>query len=138
MWYYNFRDGRPKKPYKNYQEYLVKNFAVTRNGEFKCGYCNGRGKIIHPDEKPDVIEGHKMSRRILCQICEGTGISSSDESYRKAYKELLAEWKTAKDKWDQQYKLRISGLAKLTEEEIHALSIHMTDKEIKSFKQTSA
>lgn len=138
MRYYNYKDGRPKKPYKNYQEYLAKNYAVNRNGEFKCRPCDGRGKIIHPDEKPDVIEGYKLARRIPCQICDGTGIAISDDSYRRSYKERLAEWRKDKENWDRQSILRRSGLAKLTEEEIEALSISTTKEEDKLLsKQTS-
>lgn len=90
----------PKKPYKNLEEFLTSYRNV--DGFLKCPFCNGGGRVIHPDATPDVIEGHKLSKTIKCPLCMGSKIAESSSYYERYYKIELEKWKDAKLKWKEE------------------------------------
>lgn len=84
-----------------------------------CHRCNGNGKIIDPTEVPDVIEGHKLSRRIKCPDCAGSG-DADLEKIEELYNEYVAkqskeieDYQRRKDLYDDAVqKVRSLGLTK--------------------------
>lgn len=95
---------KPEKHYKSFEDCRLqcsfwKIKKLKNKNWFPCLSCRGDGIIIDPEEEPDPIEGHKMSRRIKCPRCGGTGKGTKKEimdEYKKwnnAYKEELKEYK---------------------------------------------
>lgn len=114
--YNNFEDARWKCSY--YKEEKLKDKKW-----FPCLKCRGDGIIIDPSEEPDIIEGHKLSRRIKCPKCKGSGIGTRKEimeEYRKwnnKYKEEMKEYRNDE-------KLVKNIFNRLSKEEVRALNRH--------------
>lgn len=84
---------RPKE-LKNlvaFKQFIIFPYSVDISG-FPCFLCSGVGIIIDPQEIPDVIEGHKLSKRIKCTKCEGNKTSDSKE-FRLEYKRRVDQWR---------------------------------------------
>lgn len=77
------------------ENYISKELPLPKEPKqiIKCFECFGYKWVIHPDAKPDVVEGHKFSRRIPCNIC-------SDEERFKAT--LNLENKNRQKKFQQE------------------------------------
>jgi hypothetical protein len=117
------RSERPKRPYRNLEEYrrYIVRFGSTK--EWPCLECRGCGRIYDPDDPPCPIEGNKLRNRIKCPKCKGSGEGSRKE-IREAYKAIIDKWKQDCLEFDRSQALRKSGLAKLTTDERKALGIY--------------
>lgn len=58
-----------------------------------CPACEGDGKFYV--DKPDPVEGHKMSRTVVCQMCAGEGYFSEDHKKAKAIEAYWNVWNVA-------------------------------------------
>ena len=104
-------DIRLKNPYihrRTFDKYTGKMDGVEKIAlKYPCSECSGNGRIVDPSEIPDVIEGHKLSRRISCPLCEGTGEHPLKEAFyqehydnmRQKYETELAEWNRLHNIW---------------------------------------
>lgn len=84
---------RPKelKNLTAFKQFIIFPYSVNISG-FPCLLCSGVGIIIDPQEIPDVIEGHRSSKRIKCTQCEGNKTSNSKE-FRSEYKRRIDKWR---------------------------------------------
>lgn len=100
------RATRPKRPYKSFEAFHKEKLNClspsVRSLVWPCFHCWGSARIIDPSERPDVNEGHKLSRRITCPHCVGG--QTTREVYRKVYNEEIARWKKAAALFDRNYK----------------------------------
>lgn len=74
----------PPDPYRGFEHYVAERREKSRRPvhkfgaaaeipEYPCQDCDGSGRILHPDAFNDPVEGHKMSERIYCPMCQGSG-----------------------------------------------------------------
>lgn len=92
----------PERPGKKggfvqwYQDFLKRTgLDLYRNmSPYPCWACYASGRIIDPKEKPDVVEGHKLSNRINCPKCSGTGKLSAKD-YEARFRKDLDNWSIA-------------------------------------------
>lgn len=91
---------KPTFGYDSFADFVAKHRVMNpycyRKGKkielkYPCFYCYGSGRIVDPQEISDVIEGHKLSRRIDCPKCIGTA-ESTHEVYIKVYLEKFDEY----------------------------------------------
>lgn len=91
---------KPTKLYANFAEFRQKigyfSDKLKDSSWFPCMECNGECRIIDPTEMPDPVEGHKMSTRIKCPKCSGTG--------KTTRKVLYAEYAKSVQKWKEELK----------------------------------
>lgn len=88
--------------------------------KYPCFYCYGIGRIVDPQEVSDVIEGHKLSRRIDCPKCEGTA-ESTEKAYIKVYGKIFDEYQKTLIEWSSLRNLWLN--LDLTEDDWRAIGI---------------
>jgi hypothetical protein len=115
-----WRKQRPERPYKNMAEASLKMCYGVPEGTWTCWECRGNKRIVDPNEQPDVVEGHKFSRRIDCPNCQGTG-QVPEWRFRKWYLAEMKEWKKKFADWQAQDRLVKHLLQPLTPEEYGVL-----------------
>jgi hypothetical protein len=119
LWYNQEQKGRAMK---SFAAFLLERPRVFRDGHFMCLRCDGSKRVIADYERPDPVEGHKMSDRVPCPKCGGTGYATEKE-WREYFK---AEQKNHREREKELKKindLKKQALAKLTLEERRALGI---------------
>lgn len=89
-------------------------------GKYKCPKCYGSGRIVDPNEEPDVIEGHKFSKRISCDNCSGKGYITGKQ-LKDIYKCEKEIQKIISQEIRKHNKLLASAKKKLTKEEFNAI-----------------
>lgn len=89
------RPQRPKelKNLMSFKEYIIFPYRDSiKKNQYPCFRCFSVGIIIDPNEMPDPVEGHKLSRRIKCIKCNGDKTSSSEE-FKLEYKRRVDLWR---------------------------------------------
>jgi hypothetical protein len=86
-------------------------YNETRGG-FRCEACSGGGRVVAPWETPCPVEGHKLSDRIDCDKCQGTGIGTETEA-RARYRRLKAAHDTRKRNFKAAYHYLLHIISKL-------------------------
>jgi len=109
---------KPYKEYKNFQNFLEK----FGHGKCICPYCSGLKKIVAPGEERDPIEGHKLSRRIPCPRCQGTG-EIPLEDFKKLYRKERETYLKSYRSWKHRQEIYASILKKLNNEELKLLGL---------------
>ena len=111
--------SRPSRP-PSFSTLVVSGWPVKGSRGWVCLACRGNGRVVAPGERPDVIEGHKLSRRVDCPTCNGTG-QGSEAEHRKEHRLRIARWKSMDAKWRAQLLLLRSARKKLTKAEALAV-----------------
>ena len=117
---------KPLRPYRNvgHAVEILGIFGAWKNRTkanwFPCLECFGKGRIVHPDEERDPVEGHKMSRRIECSKCNGSGESRQKE-FMAYYNKRIKEWKEKLEQWKKDTKTLEKTKKKLTVNELDIL-----------------
>lgn len=116
----------PKRPYANFEDYVLRGLRGTKDNVYRCTYCRGSGRVIAPYEVPSPVEGYKMADRIKCQTCAGTGGVSRDLAMLW-YRQKIREWKEWYAKAREERDLELAALKKarkhLTKAELNILGI---------------
>jgi hypothetical protein len=93
---------KPERPYKNTRDAAKKigwdyqygkEDRIKSDDYFPCNICSGLGKLIDPNEIPDVVEGYKFAKRISCQNCFGTG-EIGKKRFREIYKFEIEKYRS--------------------------------------------
>lgn len=118
--------GLPKKPFRGFYYFAAdlksRAHKELKPGDFPCYYCIGSGKVWDPYGADD-YEGNKLNRKILCQVCSGTGIVTADvlrSYYREHY---LRPWQMRVRQAKLDKKMRDQIRAKLTPAERKAIGL---------------
>ncbi|QIG71293.1 putative heat shock domain-containing protein [Rhizobium phage RHph_TM39] len=106
---------KPERQYKNFGHYIL-----TTRGE--CQNCHGAGRVVAPGERPDVYEGHKMSRRINCPKCEGTGRATS-KMLTSYYAKTVSNFNTRMHKWREDRAKIEKAILSLSREDAKVLKL---------------
>lgn len=122
IWYNDAERARALKNFSTFVTVMYRHVFTEKKGQWRCDPCGGCGRVVHPDAAPDVYEGHKMSERVQCQYCGGTGIGT-ERMWREIYRSERASWTERRRKERERRALRESALKKLTEEERRALGV---------------
>lgn len=69
LWHF---DKRPEKP-QTWAAYFAEALRMYPKNPWRCTNCHGSGRVVADWEQPDPVEGHKMSERVSCKVCHGTG-----------------------------------------------------------------
>lgn len=117
---------KPKRPYKNFSDFRIYQHRGDQKklqdiNFYPCLFCEGYGKVRNIDDC-DPIEGYKLAPWYKCSQCKGTGRSSRKE-FRKAYYEVMQNYRYRRERWKIEEALRFLGRSKLTEEELRALQL---------------
>jgi len=110
---------KPSRPYKNFADFL-RQHGQRKEIEYPCLVCCGNKIIIDPDEVPDIIEGHKLSRRIKCPSCNGSG-ASTVKVLRQQHKKEMDAYRIKFKQWQEKTGRLKKILKKLTKEELDML-----------------
>lgn len=105
-------DARPGK-FQTWTEWShsTTNYSPTKNG-FRCGACCGIGRVVAPGQIPDPNEGHKLSDRIDCDQCHGTGIET-ETAARARYRRQKEEHSSRKKSYTRAYRYLLHIISKL-------------------------
>ena len=113
------RRTKPKRPYQNFQTFCHAHGSDFGN-RYPCLVCRGQGRIDHPADPPDPVEGYRNVRQIPCPECQGSS-KGTKEACRQAYQEALEAYRKEKADFDRLIRLRKAALGRLIPEEIQAL-----------------
>ena len=111
---------KPKIKFKNFSEYMLYKIDTVRTlgNQYPCLECEGRKKVINPNEPPEYeIPWGKMT----CPKCSGTGIGTITE-WKDVYNKEMTSHKNNMARYKKNMGLYLSIKAKLTKEEWRYLS----------------
>jgi len=115
-----FRVVAPARPYKNLDDAKkslgIMGFKEYGPGSFPCIKCSGRGRIVHPDEQLDPVEGYKLARRSDCPSCGGTGYGTK-KKFMAYYNSLTKKYKEKQAKTKRMVELTKKTFSQMTEKE---------------------
>lgn len=94
----------------------IMSFKEYGPGSFPCLECSGRGRIVHPDEQLDPIEGYKLAKRINCPSCGGTGYGTK-KKFMACYNSLTKRYREELDKSKRMTELTKRVFSTMTEKE---------------------
>ena len=114
---------KPRRPWKNFDEYLLKLPRYHKDTPYPCLKCNGAGWVRDPEAQPDPIEGYKMAQTLRCISCGGTGEGDRASHYAE-YRQQMAAWRERMRAWRAEKALVASARRKLTPDERRAVGIN--------------
>jgi rubredoxin len=126
-------EKKPKREYKSIKEYALYYCSyrdnVIKNDKYPCILCKGFAWIYDPREKPDPVEGHKLTRRITCPECNGSKNTSKKNFIEKAWRPMIERHKSLVGDWKKNMDMIKSIKKKLTPKEIKFMELYYHQKE---------
>ena len=84
-------DKHKNRAMRSFSAFIAEFPRILKDGGYRCGVCEGSGKVISDDAISDPVEGHKDSLRVICQSCNGTGLTT-EKHWREWFKQEKTKW----------------------------------------------